>query len=186
MAFAKRKYFLLLAFLTVYGCKTVNLRHYKSEKIYSSKNTSLKLDGYYSYNYDSLFYPMFLYSDGTCLDLGGFSSNEELTAYLKNDLTGNDLKNYRRVDSGWGGFYLQGDEIIIQTVVSLSSGGIPVSIGVLEHRGVTVSDSAFRIKQRVVPQRGESRSVDVLYRYHPYPFKPDSANWVKERIKGKK
>lgn len=172
---------LLIILFAVSGCTLVNLQGYDTERFYFDKIIPLHLDGYYyrSTYPDDLLYILFLYRDGSSLSMGGFPSEKSLRKYL-DKLSQEELRNYRSMDTGWGGFYFRDQEIVIQTAALLNLG----SVGITQMKGEVINDSTFRITQFY--NRGEISESEVLYKFKSFSPKPDSVNWVKERVERKK
>ena len=176
----------VLALLILSACTTVSLKHLTVVKDVhkSSRVELLHLDGYYYQKIDSLsgIKAIFLYADGTVLSLESFifGNEDSLASFITR--VNNDARKY---GEDWGYYAIKNDAILIQTVEMLSSGGVPAVVGVLEYEGVIVSDSSFVINRTTIPRWNKVFNENITYTFKEFSPKPDSANWVKEKVKEK-
>lgn len=161
-------------------------------------NGGLRTDGYYYYHYEKLpgrwsgdaVNAVVLWDDGTAaffrltgetLNEGGFASPsvefgtlDQALDRIEQDIEG--LEGSSEDVAFWGAYRVQGDSITIQYLEQLAE-----RLGahtVIEYEGVVLSDTTFKLVTPWAPP-GASRSEprNWVYRFRPFPEKPDSENW---------
>lgn len=163
------------------SCTVTNLEHI-DPGIYEPGMIPLKLNGVYHCEGSILMF----FADGSSLDMGCcFDDAEFFFDHAKK--WSFELYDYVLMNGGWGGFTVSNDkQIIIQTVIQTSSGSLPRILGVVELRGLLLNDSTFYIKEYNNFNQNQHLTVDRIYRFKKYYPKPDSLNWVKDRVLRKK
>ncbi len=181
---------ILLAIVT--SCRVIDIKQLK-EKVIPPSNFQILGFYYHEYHIEShqnasnqtipeeTFYkPIILFKDGSCFRSGGFSSLSEIQTYFRSK----NVYDQVGVGTGWGNYFINGRDMTIQTVEMLSSGGIPVLVGVVEQKGIWLNDSTFVIRSQSIPRMKLTSSFkkEESYRFSLLAKKPDSLNWLKEKI----
>ncbi len=165
-------------------------------------SNKLKLNGYYYYadrnedGYETM-YPLFLYNDGSVLKFGEyfihlinkeqyFSHNH---THFQSNLKSKPTNAYHKdiFIPTWGFYTVDNDNIQIQVIGHLSS-GIPIGVTyyVAEYKGKILNDSTFLIDYKINYKDDLKDSVKQIFKFYKYDFKPDSANWLKDKFTKRK
>lgn len=176
-----------LLFINLFLSQCTIVRIKEIHKYQALNEDDFPINGYYFYeaknkNGDSYIDNIiFFYRDGVCLYLNGLHSHDIIKDYV----TSRNFYNYVQIDSGWGNYFIQGGTIAYNIAASLHSGGLPKVIGVQTGKGIIIDKNSFIIKSKTYSSTKRDINENIIYQFLPFSSKPDSANWVKQRISRK-